>query len=273
MITSAFRRWKHARRVTYARNEIESRNLTPEFHGLNAPLVISLTSYPARFSGLEMVLKSLLRQSITADRVILWLAYEDMSSFPASLHMPGLEIRSCPNWRSYKKIIPTLMEIPDAYIVTADDDVYYGPDWLAGLVECAGANVVGYRAHQITMNGRHPRSYGEWMWNIATPQSSPLIFPTGVGGVLYAPGIFYPEVTDINKFQHLAPSSDDVWLYWMHRLEGSRPQKIGKKFRVIEWPDSQAQNLRNTNLNGRHQGLSGNDRALQAMIEEYGWPK
>ena len=89
----------------------------------------------------------------------------------------------------------------------------------------------------------------------------------GVGGVLYAPGVFHPDVTDAALFQRLAPSADDVWLYWMHRLRGSNPEKVGGRFRVVEWPGSQAQNLRATNL-----GTGGNDRAIAALMAEYGCP-
>ena len=102
---------------------------------------------------------------------------------------------------------------------------------------------------------------------IERPDTGPLIFPTGVGGVLYAPGVFHPDVTDAGLFQALAPLADDVWLYWMHRLQGSAPAKVGGRFRITEWPGSQAQNLRSGNLAG-----DGNDRAVQAMLGHYGWP-
>jgi len=152
-------------------------------------------------------------------------------------------------------------------VVTADDDVYYGPDWLETLVRHAGAGVVCHRAHRVTLQDGRPRPYGDWQRNIGRPETSPLIFPTGVGGVLYAPGVFHSDVTNAALFQALAPSADDVWLYWMHRLAGSRPAKIGGRFRITEWPGSQAQNLRGGNLGG-----DGNDRAVRAMVERYGFP-
>ena len=268
MIAQAFRRWKHARRIRAAEAEIAARSFTPKPHGLDAPLVVSLTSFGPRLPVVGKVLQSLLRQTVRPDRVILWLTEADAGLLPEEVRALGAEIRTCPNWKSYKKIVPTLLEAPDAYIVTADDDVYYGPDWLAGLVARAGAGVVCHRGHRIGLTDGQPRPYGGWEWNIGAPAAGLLIFPTGVGGVLYAPGVFHPDVTDAGKFTRLAPSADDVWLYWMHRLRGSRPEKVGGKFRVVEWPGSQTQNLRGGNL-----GSGGNDRALQAMIAEYGWPE
>ena len=45
-------------------------------HGLPVPLIISLTSFPARYDTLHLTLKSLMGQSVRPDRVILWLAEE-----------------------------------------------------------------------------------------------------------------------------------------------------------------------------------------------------
>ncbi len=270
MISDLFRHWKHARRISRAEREIA---LRPE--GMGAPhelpgqLIVSLTSFPRRFDSLPFVLRSLRLQYVRPDRVILWLAEGDLSCVTPEIRNSGVEIRTCPDWRSYKKIVPLLLEEPDAFIVTADDDAYYRPNWLAGLVARAraGAQVVCHRAHRVLISDGNVRHYADWQWNIDAPATGPLIFPTGVGGVLYAPGIFHPDVTNAEEFRRLAPSSDDIWLYWMHRMRGSQPEKIGGKFRVIEWPGSQENTLRSSNLGG-----AGNDRALASMLEAYGWP-
>jgi hypothetical protein len=268
MITDAFRRWKQARRIARAEAEILSRRVDRVPHGLRSPLVVSLTSYPPRFGSLQLVLRSLVNQSVGADRVVLWLAPGDEARLPAEVTALDVDIRTCPDWRSYKKIVPALMEWPDAHVVTADDDVYYGPDWLAGLVRHADAGVVCHRAHRITLDATgQPRPYADWQRNIGAPECSRLVFPTGVGGVLYAPGAFHADLCRDDLFQELAPSADDVWLYWMHRLAGSRPAKIGGRFRITEWPGTQAENLRSTNLAG-----DGNDHAVAAMLDAYGFP-
>ncbi|MFG6079470.1 glycosyltransferase family 2 protein [Paracoccus litorisediminis] len=268
MIADAFRRWKQSRRIRAAEAEIAARQITPRPHGLGAELVVSLTSYHARFASLHLVLQSLMRQTVRPDRVILWLDEGDQHRLTPEIRASSVEWQICPNWRSYKKIVPALLEAPGAYIVTADDDVYYPADWLEKLVAHADAGVVCHRAHRVTLGADGmPRSYGDWQRNIAAPDASALIFPTGVGGVLYAPGVFHPDVTNAALFQQLAPSADDVWLYFMHRLAGSQPAKIGGRFRITEWPGTQAQNLRGGNLVG-----DGNDRAVQAMVARYGFP-
>ena len=186
--------------------------------------------------------------------------------------MSRLEIRVCPLWRSYKKIVPTLLEHSDAYVATADDDLYYPADWLERLVEAAhrGAGVACLRAHGVVMEGSRPAPYESWDHNLRTPQTGPLVFPTGVSGVIYAPGVFHADVTRDDLFMRLSPGADDIWLYWMHRMAGSQPVKIGERARIFEWEGSQAVSLRSVNRPAAGQG--GNDRAIAALLDHYGWP-
>lgn len=268
MIAGAARRARRKLRRAQAEAEIMTRNLDPAPHGLRSPLIVSLTSYPARFKSLHLVVRSLLNQSVQADRVVLWLDEDHAPQLPDAVTALSVDVRICPRWRSYKKIIPTLMEWPDAHVVTADDDLYYGPDWLAGLVRGAGQGVVCHRAHRVIMGADAlPVPYAEWDFNIRSPEQSPLIFPTGVGGVLYAPGVFHADICREDLFQSLAPTADDIWLYWMHRMADSRPAKIGKRFRITEWDGTQVQNLRAGNLGG-----PGNDQAIRALVGHYGFP-
>ena len=271
MISGAFRAFKHRRRLARAQAEIKARSDAAGLpHNLPCPLVVSLTSYPARFGTLALTLQGILRQSVRPDRVILWIAEGDFDRVSQDvLSVPELEVRTCPDWRSYKKIVPTLIHHPNAFIVTADDDVYYAADWLEGLVVAVrqGARIACHRAHRITLRDDRPAPYADWRHNVDAPERSPLTFLTGVSGVIYAPGVFHPDVTRADLFTRLAPSSDDVWLYWMHRLNGIQAQKIGARARILEWEGSQAQSLRAANLHG-----TGNDRAIDAMIAHYGWP-
>lgn len=272
MIAEAFRRFKQRRRQARALAEIAARPDGPgRPHGLPGPLIVSLTSHAARFATLAPTLRALTRQTVQPDRVILWLDEGDQHRLPPEVTaMAGLEIRICPDWRSYKKIVPTLMAHPEAYVATADDDLYYAADWLERLVAVAGSGVACLRAHRVVMAGAGPAGYEGWTHNIDVAEAGPLVFPTGVSGVIYAPGVFHADVTRDDLFMRLAPGADDIWLYWMHRLAGSRPAKIGGRARILEWQGSQAVSLRAVNRPAAGQG--GNDRAIAALMEHYGWP-
>lgn len=244
-------------------------------HCLPGELTVSLTSYPPRFPGLPHTLRSILDQRVKPDRTVLWIAEADVAALtPAILELRdhGLEILACDDLRSYKKIVPTLARWPDSFIVTADDDVYYAPDWLGSIVDRFDPNapaVVCRRAHRPTRlpDGRM-RPYAEWETEfIQSPGAAPRedLMPTGIGGVLYYPGVFSNQVTDVDTFRRLCPNADDLWLYWMARLNGARYRQVGGTFRQVSWPRSQRGSLAQTNV-----GDGENDRQVRALEAHFG---
>jgi hypothetical protein len=243
--------------------------------GLSSPLVVSLTSYPPRFGCLAPTLRSLIDQTIAPERLVLWIAEHDLSDLPdevRKLEPSGLEIRSCADLRSFKKLVPALALWPDAHIVTADDDVYYPPDWLEGLVSASRRHPGAVAAHRIHRPGRtrsgHLTPYATWeLASQATSAGSPadLLFPTGVGGVLYPPRSLHPAVRDEALFMELCPRGDDIWFFWMARLAGTPHVGTGCDFRVVPWRGSQESALYLDNW------LAGeNDTQVRAMEGHFG---
>lgn len=267
---------KHKLRVARALNELSQRvrqPRAPKPHGLPHPLVVSLTSYSARFPVLELTLKGILHQSVGADKTILWVSRADYANLPESvlaLRNEGLEIAQCEDLKSFKKIIPTLQLYPDSFIVTLDDDVYYRETLLEELISAYDSNnpaIICHRAHEVTVGASGlPRPYAEWK-KIRSERRSPLVFPTGVMGVLYPPGVFHEDVCNEDLFQALCPTADDVWLYWMWRLKGNEAKKIGGRTRILEWPSSQSVNLRSPNTQN-----GGNDACIARLVARYGLP-
>lgn len=267
------RRWRMAR----ARAEVEARLREPPMarpHGLPHPLVVSLTSYPARFPTLHLTLSALLLQTVRADATVLWLAEGDEAALPSevlSLRARGLEVRLTRDLRSFKKVVPALAAFPEAAIVTADDDLYFPATWLADLVAAAAdpLAVPCHRAHRIGLGPTgDPLPYESWAKNVPRPERGPLVFPTGGTGTLFLPGSLHEDAGRAELFMELCPTSDDLWLWWMHRLAGRVAAKIGGPVRILEWPGSQGGNLRSVNLGDD----AGNDRAVAALVGRYGLP-
>lgn len=241
-------------------------------HGLAAPLILTLTSFPARFPTLHLTLRSLLAQSVRADRVVLWIAEADFSSLPKrvlDLQADGLEVRRCEDLKSYKKIVPALLAFPDAYLVTADDDIYYWSTWLEELVRAlsVGAELPCHRAHRIVrQSDQRPAPYVDWQQNIG-PEAGPDIFPTTGHGVLYPPDSFDRRVTNVDMFNAMCPTGDDIWLFAMAELEGKQFRKVGARRRFHEWLGTQRQSLYSSNGSG-----GGNDRQIAGMRAHFGLP-
>jgi hypothetical protein len=252
----------------------QRRQTTP--HGLPGRLTVTLTSYPPRYPTLALTLKSLLAQSFQPDRFCLWIARSDLASLPQAvteLASEGLTIVPCDDLKSYKKIIPALARDDGDYLLTADDDVYYPRAWLREIVASYRAGckeVICTRAHRIRLdrNGT-PLPYAHWELGVAAGEASRLLFPTGIGGVLYEPRIFHTDVTNSDIFERLCPTTDDIWLYWMAALNGARFRKIGPRKRSINWMNSQHVALSATN-NAVHR--AANDEQIANMIGHYGFP-
>jgi hypothetical protein len=238
-------------------------------------LVVSLTSYPPRFPTLAWTLKCLLTQSIAPDKLIVWIAEGDLASLPSdvlALRDEGVEIAVTRDLRSFKKLVPALRRHPEAFIATADDDVYYPSAWLSDLVagfSPSRREVPALRVHRIVRDaGGAPAPYLDWELDIASGPASPLNMATGVGGVLYPPGSLHPDVVNADLFLRLCPTNDDLWFYFMVRRAGWRIRKVGPRRLCPPWPGSQRVALQYRNI--RTGGL--NDAQFARLIERFGVP-
>jgi hypothetical protein len=234
-------------------------------------VIVSLTSYQLRFPTLVWTLKSLLLQSGKPSRLILWVGEGDRAMVPDQIERLvkyGLEIRATKDIGPYTKIIPALAAFPEATIVTADDDIYYPHFWLKALVETWSGNtneIVFHRGHIIRVDQSGiPMPYNSWYPSVKIIPPFAPVFPTGVAGVLYPPRSLHPEVTNAAAFLKLCPKADDVWLYWMGRLNNVTYRKTPRSFRLVNWVNSQSKSLSAENVLN-----NGNDMQIGSLLEEY----
>lgn len=244
-------------------------------HGLSAPLVISLTSYAKRFTTLSLTLKSLLDQDMMVDQVLLWVSPEDHAQLPAdvrALEGPVFRAVATPDIRSYTKLIPALHSHPECFIITADDDIHYPSDWVRSIVTayrpdtrmtvCRRAHMAAVGSDGVTL------PYQQWPHAVVDPGDRGrgyALFPTGVGGVLYPPGIFDAEVLRQDIFLDLCPYADDLWFFWMGLIGQIERCRAGTNHKFIAWPSTQEGGLLNDNLH-----LGRNDRQVSALEQRYG---
>jgi hypothetical protein len=253
-------------------------------HGHAREVVISLTSYPARIDVAWQALRSLLRQSVRADRVVL-VVYE--GDFPDRRLPPrveacraeGLEVLWSPeNAPGHLKLLPVMAAYPDALIVTADDDTLYPRRWLAGLLRANDQNptaILAYRAHEIGVSdGQGLRPYKSWPYaTAATPWQR--VFPTGVGGVLYPPGSLPHVAFDLDTALDLCPTADDVWFKAMSLLKGTPSLVVNdRKVNLVVVLRSQNETLMQVNVGRSADGRSANDDQLERTLTRFElWPR
>lgn len=197
------------------------------------PLIVSLTSYPARMETIVQTLNSLMTQTMKPDKIILWLTTHQFPKREADvplevldLRQYGLSIEWCTREiRSYTKLVPALQKYPEAVIVTADDDILYRRDWLEGLYKAyikAPNQIHCYCSHSVLFDEDDvPLPYNKWS-NMGVESTSYRNLLMGVGGVLYPPSALYEDACNEGLFMKYAPHADDLWFWTMAVLNNTK---------------------------------------------------
>lgn len=263
--------------------EIDGFIAARKFIGLNRTprleeVIISLTSYDKRIHDVKYTIYSLLNQTLPADKVILWL---DEDSFPQreedlprdllELREFGLTIDWCDNLYSYKKLIPALKKYPNALIITADDDIFYLPDWLKILYDeylrhpdCVVAN----RCRRIKIDAKGKVApYKQWTEAFAksiTPQYGN--FFTSGGGAVLNKRFFHRDILNREMFNELTPNADDIWFWAMTVLGGTKIKTTFSKQSRLVYVDIAMQKSGETLYS---KNKTQNDIQFQRIMEEY----
>lgn len=194
------------------------------------PIIISLTSHPARIDSAYKTIRTLLHQSYLPDHIILWLAKEQFVSettLPTNLmelKKYGLEIRWYHDIMAYKKLIPALKEFPNALIVTVDDDWYYPRNMLEILIEEHDLYPNDIICHAVT----HP--YLDDDNKIRTNNRDQDYSGTasyfhkilGGSGALYLRELLDSEVFNEDCFLKEAATNDDIFFWAMAVKKGTK---------------------------------------------------
>jgi glycosyltransferase involved in cell wall biosynthesis len=167
------------------------------------------------------MIESIKKQKIMPDVLYVnisegsYLSDEGISEIPEWLNQDFISINRTENFGSYRKLLPVIKKAKDNdLIITADDDILYGPNWIKSLVELAEKyphHIVCARAREMKKN-----IFGRWQnysrWNlISSAKDGMLILPTGVGGAVYRKHLLDLDFLLDPGFKKLAPTTDDLW--------------------------------------------------------------
>lgn len=180
-------------------------------------LVVTLTTIPERIGALGPVLRSLLDQTVPADRIILWRPERSRRTgqpYPPAVGLPaGIEVLSCTDEGPATKLLPALVAEPDAALVVVDDDVIYPHDFLETLLAAHRADssaAIGWRGWRIVA-GRRPKRFPH-IFATALSRPEPVDILLGTWGYLVPPGSFDEAVHDLAGAPEECRFVDDVWL-------------------------------------------------------------
>lgn len=244
---------------------------------LDRKTIISLTSYSTRINTVHKVIDSLKKQTEGIEKIILWLDEDETSleKLPKELNDltdDKFEVKFCPNFKSYKKLIPSIKQYPDYNIITFDDDLTIPPGTIEKFLEAHKRNpdhIIATRG-RIMLKDRNSdlTPYKEWklLSNRYPVFANDCILPIGCGGVLYPSGSLDTRVIDSESFMTLADNADDIWFKAMGLLKRTKtvilPRKISSKYKEIESTQDIALYL---NVNNDNRNLE----CLNSIIKNY----
>lgn len=240
-------------------------------------VIVSLTTYPKRIGFIHLVLRSLLQQTQMPSRVVLTLCAGQFPDGEASLPLSLRRILSSNSdileivWvendtRSYKKLLPVIDRYPGSVIITVDDDAIYSRTlverlWAGHLVH--PDTVIGTRGTIISLDESGFRPYRSWA---AAPagMTSPLVFLTGVGGILYPSGALSPAFRNERDAMDVCPDADDIWFKLASWDSGMLTTSLAAPELYIALPFSLRSSLWRKNL-----ADGGNDVILRNLPRRY----
>jgi len=246
--------------------------------GRSHHIVVSLTSFPARFDTLHFALKSILTQSTKPDLIFLCLTkneVKDESDLPQSvleLKKYGLQIFFADdNLKPHNKYFYAMKLYPHSLIITVDDDNMYDKNLIADLYHSFlkyPSAVSARRVHKIVKDEKNNvQPYNKWRYEYKKETSPSLnLLATGVGGVLYPPGLLPSETFDADKIRELCLNADDIWLKFME-LKSNIPVVWVKGKRVHPLNIKRAQRI-TLQKNNYHGNL--NDNYIEGLQNYYG---
>lgn len=242
---------------------------------MNIKFEVSLTSHCKRFNSLYKVLSEILHWEILPQKVDLNLTQEDFELLPGFFFKSDFSylcsINIVDDWGPAKKLIPSLMKQTTHPIVTIDDDLHYRPDQITKILAdhiSFPSCIIAGRTHRIllTKDG-HPLPYLKW--DLETKEHygpSKVLFPTGVGMVLYPPNVLHKDVFNLMHFPVDFRWCDDIWFFFQARRKGTLIRQAPEGQPLIYVDGSQEVGLW---LNGNQ---VRNDLVFKGLCEIYGNP-
>lgn len=237
------------------------------------PIIVSLTSFPARIPYVWMTIECMLRQTYQPKKILLWLSNEQFSdkdklpSTLTNLENSIFEIRFVDgDIRSHKKYQYVACQYPDDYVFFIDDDLFYNSTILEETWEehlkhpDAVISSYGYRINYDDSGKIRP--YMMWK-QLFKPASGKDIFVGSGGGTMIKPSFLYKDLTNLQLALDLCPTADDVWLNCMMQIN---------KLEVYILKNGLIMPLRiphNPRLSVTNQDNNMNDVQIQKCIEHY----
>ncbi len=226
--------------------------------GEEVSTIVSLTSIPSRMAIVHITIRSLLNQSVTPEKIVLWLHHDLKQTLPKKLSkLEGdiFEIRFSELTCSHRKLVHAIEFFPSKTIITCDDDMIYDSNWLKLLYlehKKYPKDVIANQTRYINYSKTGDLlPYKEWSQTKNTTFNQKAVLPIGAGGVLYPSGVLSEKTINRSLFLKLTPKADDLWFKAMSLLKETSCRTSDKTHgKPIPIMGSQIESLKKNNVDG-----------------------
>lgn len=240
----------------------------------NKRIVVSLTTINSRINSVDLVIKSLLNQTLKPNKIILYLGDDINIEIPKKLQNLkncGIEIvTKCKDLKPHKKYFYVMQKYPNDIVVTVDDDVIYDKRLIERMFKMHikdEKSVICTRARIITRDINNDLlPYSKWPLEKNSDEKPKLSYlPTGVGGVLYPPHSINKEAFNEESLITNCLMADDIWLKAMEIKQNTKVICLKtKNIDPYQIPKTNKSALYKDNLNNNR-----NDMYIKKMEEYY----
>lgn len=187
-------------------------------------IIISLTSFPARYKTLALSIKTLLLQSVKPDMIILYLGKDtSKAELPQNIlemQKYGLTIKDgYEDVRPHKKYLYAMQEYPEDIIITVDDDLMYSKNMVETLIKSYKkypGSVSARRVHQMLSDKNGLLPYLKWNFTYTCEKKpSYAMLSTNGAGSLFPPHSLPKAAFSLDNIRNYCLNADDIWLKFM----------------------------------------------------------
>jgi hypothetical protein len=242
----------------------------------NETTIVSITTFPTRIDKVALTIESILRQKEKPDKILLWLyegEFKGENSLPENLlrlMKRGLEIRFCKeNLMPHKKYYYTMLEYPNANVITIDDDMFYPSDLILKLKlfhKKHPTSILCCVARKIQLNEGKIDQYSKWSYENINSEPIMSLLPIGAGGVFYPQKSLHKDIFDLETLKKYALKADDLWLKIMSLRNNTKVVSLAGEYsrlpiNVVHGNDIK---LMDSNI-----GEAQNDSVLRELMNHY----
>ena len=201
-------------------------------------IIVSLTSYKSRLNNLNLVIKSILNNTMKPSRIILSLYKNDIEYLTAELkemiNNKTIElIISDIDLKSHKKYFYAMKKYRDHAIITIDDDIIYTNDLIESLYNSYVKNpncIHSRRVHKIMLKNNKILPYDNWLKEYTFElDPSFYLFATLGAGTLFPPNILNISDDNINEIYQCI-TADDIYVKYLSRKRNIKIVWVPNKF-------------------------------------------